>query len=129
MEDCQDTCVLESYDDCDGEAQWFVTTPKARKKHVCCECRQPIPVGARYENAVSMYDGTTNRLKTCLLCVEIREKFSCGGGYIFTEMWDTLREHLFGRLRFECLKGLSTEAHEKVLSEWRRWKGLATQCH
>jgi hypothetical protein len=98
----------------------------ARKRHICCECRAPIQPGQAYEIQTGQWNRGKDiyRFKTCALCVEIRNHFSCGNGWYFRCVWDDLREGAFENLRFECLKGLSVAAREKVLAEWRRWKGL-----
>jgi hypothetical protein len=123
MSDCSDICVL-SYDGDEPVGFTAVRVGKAHKPYHCCECHQKIDAGDDYERYVGQWDGSFATCRTCLLCVEIRDHFSCGNGWIFGRMWNTLREDLFDRLRFECLEGLSIPAKEKVLAEWRKWKGL-----
>ena len=120
---CTDTCVLEAYE---GEESEFyhVVIRKARKPHKCSECDGTIQPKEKYQHYVGKWDGDISTFDTCLLCIEIENKFSCGAGVTFSEMWDGLRENLFYRLTIGCLDGLSPEAKEKVLGEWRKWKGL-----
>ena len=121
---CSDTCVLYRYDD--NEAEFYETTlPKARKTHQCTECGNAIQPGENYERTSAKWDGDLSTFNTCLLCVEIRNKFSCGG-WSFGSVWEDLTEGLFDRLTFGCLEGLSPAAKEKVLEWWRKWKGLST---
>jgi hypothetical protein len=120
---CSDVCVLGW----DGDEPEFYDSKvrKAHKPHVCCECHETIEVGCHYEHVVGKWEGTVLCRNTCLLCVEIRTKFSCDGTWVFTTIWDSLTEGLFDRLTFGCLEGLSPAAREKVLEAWRKWKGLA----
>jgi hypothetical protein len=120
---CSDVCVL-GYDG-DPAEFYEVTTPKARKTHGCDECGNAIQPGENYERTAANWDGVMTTYKTCLLCVEIRNKFSCSGGWMFSQVWEDLEEGLFEHLTFGCLDGLSPAAREKVLEWWRKWKGLA----
>jgi hypothetical protein len=121
---CSDVCVLNRNDD--NEAEFYdVTLPKARKTHQCTECGNAIQPGENYERTSAKWDGDLSTFKTCLLCVEIRNKFACGRGWSFGCVWEDLREYLFDHLTFGCLDGLSPAAREKVLDAWRKWKGLA----
>lgn len=119
--DCN-VCVLNY----EGEGMEFyhAKTRKARKPHVCCECGARIQPGQAYEHVSGKWDGAIGQFKTCSLCVEIRTKFSCDGSWAFMRVWDSLREDLFDRLTTGCLVGLSIPAREKVLAQWRIWKGL-----
>jgi hypothetical protein len=118
---CSEVCVLSF----DGEPADFYRskTRTARKRHACCECHEPILRGQPYEHVSGKWEDHVGSYKTCVLCIEIRGKFSCGG-WVFTVMWETLREGLFPDLTFGCLEGLSVAAREKVLAAWRKWKGL-----
>lgn len=121
---CSDTFVLTNDGGCEAEF-YDVTTPKARKTHQCTECGNAIQPGENYERTTAKWVGDLSTFKTCLLCVEIRNKFSCAGGWSFGCVWEDLTEGLFWHLTFGCLEGLSPAAREKVLERWRKWKGLA----
>ena len=99
----------------------------ARKPHVCCECEREISRGIRYQRAVGKSDGQMWTYKTCLLCVEVRRVFYCGGGYFFGMLWDDMQEQAFPQLTTAsaCFRELSPEAKAVVLDRWMRWKGLA----
>lgn len=120
--DCN-VCVLD-YDDGEGCEFFKSKLRKARRPHQCCECGGTIQPSEIYEYASGRWEGEIATFKTCSVCVEIRAKFSCGGGWLFQSMWEELREGLFDRLTTGCLTGLSVAAHEKVLAAWRVWKGL-----
>lgn len=118
-----DVCVL----DCDGDGPSFCSEKvvKARKQHTCCECREKILPGQKYESCTGKWEGDMRTYKTCLLCVEIRNKFSCGNGWMFEGVWESIREGLFDRMTTGCLAGLSMAAKGKLVDAWRRWKGFA----
>lgn len=102
------------------------TEPKARKVHVCEECHREIKPGEKYERQAGLYEGKIDVHKTCMLCVEIREVFRCGKSYYFGQLWEAMHEHAFEQLTMssECFTELSAAAKERVLEEWREWKGL-----
>jgi hypothetical protein len=118
-------CLCSGFDPGDNEF-YAASERKARKSHKCCECGHVIKPGEAYERAAGKSDGGMWAYNTCNLCVEIRTHFYCNGGWLFTQLWDEMREQLFeeGTFRFECMEGLSVPAREKVLAKWRDWKGL-----
>jgi hypothetical protein len=63
----------------------------ARKEHICCECRDKIKVGDKYEYVSGLWDGIWREYKTCRICVKIRDDFfSCG--FYYGEMSSHLRD-------------------------------------
>ena len=68
-------CPLYSSDD-GGPSFTVKTVRRAAKPHRCCECRENIPPGARYEHYTGKWGGEIDTFKTCLSCVEIRDHFS-----------------------------------------------------
>ena len=62
--------------DCDADFPEFVrvSTPTARKQHLCCECRQPIEVGSQYVYTVGKWDGEIDTVKQCLSCSDLMNK-------------------------------------------------------
>ena len=117
---------LSSCFDADDNEFYSASARKARKAHECCECESWIQPGETYERAVGKSDGAVWAHNTCNLCVEIRTHFYCNGGWLFTQLWDEMRDQLFeeNAFRFECMEGLSVAAREKVLGQWRKWKGI-----
>jgi len=47
---------------------------KARKVHLCCECRWPIEKGQAYQYVSGVWDRSPASFKTCLVCAEIRNE-------------------------------------------------------
>lgn len=121
--DCN-VCAIEDEGYCDSPEFCHEKIVKARKPHKCCECHDEIPAGAKYESCTGKWDGDLQTYKTCMLCVEIRNKFSCHGSWTFTTAWEQLRDNLFERMTTGCLKGLSAAAKQKVVDAWREWKGF-----
>jgi hypothetical protein len=95
---------------------------KARKEHVCSECREPIPKGAKYDYASGVWDGRPDSFKTCLLCVEIRDHFACEG-WIYETLWSDLTENFFPDMKCggQCMTGLSPEAKRKLIDARMEW--------
>lgn len=72
-------CPLQ---ECDEYATVYnVDKRRARKEHRCCECRDPIPVGALHEYITMLFDGAWSSSRVCLLCSEIGDHFACGAWY------------------------------------------------
>ena len=46
---------------------------RAKKEHRCCECHDPIPIGARYEYVAGRWDDFAD-FKTCDRCVRARDR-------------------------------------------------------
>jgi hypothetical protein len=119
-----DVCIGTS--DYDPADVYSVSVVKARKPHRCCECRQVIQPGIQYERVSMLYDGEWQRYDTCESCMEIRNVFACGEGWLFTTVWDDIREYVFPELTTasECFRELSAVGKQRVMDEWRKWKGL-----
>lgn len=100
---------------------------KAAKLHDCCECGQEIAVGTHYEYASGKSDGVIFTQRTCLPCAEIRDTFACYG-YVFTMLWESVRESLFPRwpqnlYGVECLAKLKTDAAvAKMRAMYAEWE-------
>ena len=114
-------CPLESGD---GESAELHTssTVKAAKDHKCCECREAIRKGTRYEMVRGMWDGSWSTYRTCLSCVEIRNHFSCNG-WIYCQLWDDLEENFFPDMKAggPCMEGLSPEAKARLFERRMKW--------
>ena len=72
--------------DCEGPSVYSIDHPIAKVNHMCCECRQAILPGQRYEKFKGCWDGKWDRFTTCMLCAELRDMINnlhrnddCGG--------------------------------------------------
>lgn len=104
------------------------TILRARKQHRCSECARVIEPGQQYERAVGKSDGSVWTIKTCLTCSEIRKVFYCNGtGWYYGSLWEDMGDQAFDRLTTAspCFTQLSPIAKDKVMEEWRKWKGLS----
>ena len=89
------TCCALSADHGDHASVFNERTVTARKDHRCSECGDVIPKGTKHEHVTGCWEGRWERFRTCLLCVEIRDHFSCGEGWIYGEVWSQLAESFF----------------------------------
>ena len=101
--------------------------PKARRPHTCCECGSPIEPGAKYHRVAGKWeylDVHVTVYRTCMLCHEIRDVFSCGRGFVFESLWEDMQEYAFERLTTAspCFTKLSAAAKQYVLERWNQWK-------
>lgn len=123
---CHDTCLMMDDYDC-GPSFSTESTPRAKKPHQCCECREVIPVGATYERVSGVWDGRFDTFKTCAECVEIRMAFSCGS-WVYGYLWESVRESLFpdwdaNLFGVECLARLKTDAATaKMRAAYNRYR-------
>ena len=116
------------YTGVDSYAPETATIRMARKVHRCCECRQPIEPGQRYEVRAHFEDGSVSTYKTCLSCAEIRNTFFCEGWY-YGSVWSDIESAMFdaGRLNSACLDRLSTvEAKQMLQRKWMDWVNRRT---
>ncbi len=88
--------------DVDEPWRCFVATKrKARKRHTCVECEEPIVPGERYVEEKGIdYEGTPFRYHTCILCHRIREHYCPYGWYV-----GGLREQLMECIGFDYVTG------------------------
>lgn len=116
---------------CDDNTASFYeeTRPTAKKEHRCCECKEAIAKGARYERTKGLWEDGWSTYKTCLSCVEIRNHFSCGEGWIFTCLWEQLKENFFPNMKAggPCMEGLSPEAKARLFEKRLVWLGVNEQ--
>ena len=120
---CADICLSMDYDATNEFYAEKVVT--ARKPHKCCECGDVIATGTQYERASGKADGAIFTAHSCLPCREIRRAFCCGG-WVFEELWESVREELFPVWKksgpWDCLAKLDTEdARAKINAEYREW--------
>lgn len=95
---------------------------RGRKDHTCIECRETIAKGTSHECTKGLHEGTVATYRTCLLCVEIRGHFSCGG-WIYERVWDDIEDSLFPSMTAggECLTGLSPAAKTILFERCLAW--------
>ena len=67
------------------------TFPKARKNHKCCECKDSILPGSKYNRIKGMWDGKFLTFCTCMACHRIREHY-CSSGYMLGDLRDQISE-------------------------------------
>jgi hypothetical protein len=61
---------------------WSASEPVARKRHLCAECRAPIPVGEKHVYKAGKWDGEFRAYRSHAACEELRdfiEEVVCGG--------------------------------------------------
>ena len=109
--------------------EWRVVT--ARKPHVCVECRKPITKGTKHEFYKGLYDGHIDTFRTCLLCVEIRDHFACGEGWLYGEVWNQLEENFFPDMKAggPCMEGLSPAAKQALIDARMEWYFEQDECN
>lgn len=122
MSDCGVCVGSQDYDGC---AEFHsVSVSKARKEHRCEECHQVIPVGSYYQKVAGKYDGDFFSIKTCMVCAEIRNAFTCGA-LNYGEFWEEMRQYGFEQMTTGCLAKLETAAaKQELLRRWNAWRGL-----
>jgi hypothetical protein len=128
MSDCG-VCI-GGYDS-DGYPEFYNSgRPKARKEHRCEDCRRTIAKGQVYRRDSGKFDGELFSYKTCLICDEIRQAFTCAEydqvGPPPGDLWSDIQEMMFPNLTTACFDKLSTPKAKAYLRErWIAWKGLA----
>lgn len=120
-------CPLEAYDDGPGPGFSRVELRRAAKPWRCYECNVEIAIGQRYEYVVGKWDGLVSWVRTCLVCVEIRDHFACDG-FTYGALWRDLEENFFPDMRAggPCMNGLSPAAKDMLFTrclEWREGQG------
>lgn len=125
MSDCNVCLGTDDFD-----FTWDFSTEKivkARKEHKCCECERVIAKGQTYEYFSAHGDDQMFTFKTCLLCAELRESFTCEPGYAIPHesLWSDIKEFLFPEMTTGCLQKVKTvEAKQFLIEKWQEWKGL-----
>lgn len=100
------------------------TQRRSRKDHECCECGAgAIKRGDLYDDISMLFDGSWSSWRECLLCAEIGDHFSCGGGRVAGTLWSDLEENFFPDMRMggPCMAGLSPEAKLKLVERRMAW--------
>lgn len=95
----------------DGPEVFRVSRPKARKAHVCCECRGTILAGETYRNVWGVWDGEQDTARTCLDCLGLLDWCEEGGGELCTT---------FGNLHSDVLDDAWESGDPERLEEAKR---------
>jgi len=110
----------------DGPQFFSEKTVKARKAHICGECRCEIKAGQEYEHVSGLWEDF-ERQKTCLDCVAIRDSLFCDGfsyGFVFEDLREAIRDGL--EISEDCLAGLPPRARGLVCELIQNyWDGLS----
>lgn len=116
-------CPLYGGDDCEGPEFFTQKIYTAKKDYHCCECSEAISASTKYEKTVGKWDGSLDTFRTCLSCMEIRDHFNCGSGFLFQELWSQLEENFFPDMKAggPCMKGLSPEAKDRLFARRMAW--------
>ena len=122
---CADVCIDMDYDSDENKFHW-AEVRKARKAHVCCECRETIPAGARYEHVSAKSDDCVWSAKTCPTCLEIRQSLVCGS-WINGQLWEEIENGVFPAWvidgPFDCLAQIdSLEARNVLRERFKEWQ-------
>jgi len=106
-----------------GPSCYSHETPTAKRPHRCYECGETIRPGTKYERFSGIWDGKPGRYKTCLSCVEIRDHFSCGEGFIFGALWEQMEDNFFPDMKAggPCMEGLSPVAKGRLFELRLAW--------
>ena len=85
-------CVCGDYD---GEpADFYVTRMvRARKAHICVECREEVAPGEKYERTSGKWNGSMDIIRTCVLCLRIRDDL-CPNGWVYGMLREAIWECL-----------------------------------
>lgn len=99
------------------------TNRRARKTHKCVECSGEIKPGEIYCYASMLFDGSWSDCKTCKLCEEIGDHFTCGSRVV-GELWSDLQENFFPNMKAggPCMEGLSPAAKVRLFDACLAWK-------
>ena len=105
-------------------AFWESKIKKARKPHMCEECRKQIEPGSKYESLAYVFDQSFYHEKRCLVCVEIRNAFQePGSAYAAGDMWSDIRDYVFPEMTTTCFDRLRTpQAKAELQRRWMEWK-------
>lgn len=85
-------CSICNYD-YEGFDYVNIVIRKARREHVCCECKEIIKVGSNYQYVHGVYDAHWYTYKTCQRCVTIRDDY-CSSGFVYGWLYEQIGECL-----------------------------------
>ena len=85
-------CACFSVDNDDYVTMLAETKRKARKQHMCNECRGTIFPGQTYLDERFLFEGDVSTHKTCPCCMSVREHLFCT--FTYGGLWNSLKEFL-----------------------------------
>lgn len=105
-------CVYSEGEPCEFANVKYV---KARKNHICTECKREIVKGEEYELIKGKFEGDLFTDKTCNDCLSVRRAFFCGGcaGQIWEELYIHFDEN-DGAVDWDCVKEITPRARERL---------------
>ena len=115
MADCG--VCLYGCDDGDAPDLYNVYIVRARKRHVCCECRCAIQVGDDHEVARGRWDGQFTAFRTCLDCEDIATALSCDGSRMHGGLWEAMGD-IRHEIGFACLSKLTRPSAKAKLQDY-----------
>lgn len=74
-------CSCIDYGDDWGPECFSSADRRARKEHLCCECRRVIAPGETYRYESGIWDGRPEAFKICADCMTLRAAFFCSWAY------------------------------------------------
>lgn len=121
---CADVCIDMDYDE--SNAFYHEAIVVARKAHQCCECRETIPPGSRYQRVTGKSDGDVWTSKTCADCMAIRNALVCGS-WVFGLLWEEIEQGVFPAWLttspIDCLAKIDElSARQKLRDRFAEWK-------
>lgn len=88
-----DCCCIGTYDSESEYCEFFkVKMIRAKKEHICCECKKKILPGKLYEYVFGVWGSDPSSFKTCSTCAAIRHDY-CPNA-LFGELKETIKECL-----------------------------------
>jgi hypothetical protein len=102
----------------EGSSVYRLVHRKARKAHVCCECREAINPGDEYEYATGLQDGAWWDQTTCLACADIATSLNCGTYREHGTLWENVAYVGARNIGTGCLSKLATATGKAKLQAW-----------
>ena len=115
--------LIQGDGSCDSADFFRASLVTARRHYHCCECLDPIPIGASHQRIAMRYGGDQFSYRTCLACVEIHRALA-GSTFRMTEcLWTDIEETVFPGMTTACVRKCATvAAKQKLTARWLDWK-------
>lgn len=94
---------------------------KARKDHICSECRRDIKKGENYSNVFGIWNGVNSTFKTCCYCLIAQEwlRIECNG-FLHGALSEEIEEHATEYQKMFLYRWLIG-----IRKQWKVYKGIA----